>query len=84
MNIDFVRGVSAHLTASLVVLLGLGSLIWLTSNGTVEATVGVPAIVAIIAGAAGFIWGSETAKQASKETERNIMTQPPGTPPPAP
>mgnify|MGYP000956302920 CR=1 FL=1 len=83
MNIDFVRGLTAHITAAVVVMLGLSALIWLTANGTVDPTVGVPAIVAIIAGAAGFLFGSETAKQAAKQAERNIL-QPPPDPPPAP
>lgn len=84
MNIDMIRGVTAYVTAALAVLVGLASLIWLTANGTVEATVGVPAIVAIIAGASGFLFGAEVSKQASKQAERNIMQQPPGPPAPPP
>ena len=85
MNIDFIRGITAHITAAVVVLLGLASLIWLTANATVDPTVGVPAIVAIIAGAAGFLFGSETAKQAAKQARSDLMTQPPPQdPPPAP
>lgn len=83
MNIDFIRGITAHLTAAVVVIGGMASLIVLTANGTVEATVGVPAIVAIIAGGTGFLFGAETAKQAAKQAERNILQQPPD-PPPAP
>ncbi len=81
MNIDFIRGLTAHVTAAFVVVAGLLSLIWLTANGTVDPTVGVPAIVAIIAGAAGFMFGSESAKQGAKQAERNIMQQPPEAPP---
>lgn len=81
MNIDFIRGVTAHFTAAFIVVVGLLALIWLTADGTVDPTVGVPAIVAIIAGATGFLFGAEVAKQASKQTERNILQQPPEPPP---
>lgn len=77
MNIDFIRGVTAHATASIVVLGGLASIVGLTATGTFPADAGLPAIAAIVAGAGGFIWGSETAKQASKQTERDIMRDPP-------
>ena len=53
------------------------------ADGTVDPTVGVPAIVAIIAGATGFLFGAEVAKQAAKQAEKNILQQPPD-PPPAP
>lgn len=81
MNIDFIRGITAHLTAAFVIVAGLGSLIWLTANGTVESNVGVPAIVGIVGGAIGFLFGAEISKQASKQTERNMMQQPPNQPP---
>lgn len=86
MNIDTIRGLNAHLTASIVVLAGLLSIIWMTAIGTIPPDVGLPAIVAIVSGAAGFVWGSETSKQASKEAARNIMQQPPDAqnPPPTP
>lgn len=80
MNIDLIRGLNAHLTGSIVVLVGLASIIWMTASGTIPPDVGLPAIVAIVSGAAGFVWGSETSKQASKQTERNIMQQPPEPP----
>lgn len=83
MNIDFIRGVLSHGTAALVVLVGLGALVWMTANGTIPDEVGVPAIVGIVTGAAGFMFGSETSKQASKQAERNIL-QNPQDPPPAP
>ena len=77
MNIDLIRGLTAYVTAAAAVIVGLGALIWLTANGTVEATVGVPAIVAIIASAGGFLFGAEVSKQASKQAERNILQTPP-------
>lgn len=80
MSIDLIRGLTAYVTAAAAVILGLASLIWLTANGTVDATVGVPAIVAIIAGASGFLFGAEVSKQAAKQAERNIMQQPPEPP----
>ncbi len=83
MNIDFIRGLTAHITAAVVVLLGLVALIWLTADGTVDPTVGVPAIVAIIAGAAGFLFGAETAKQAAKQARADLL-QNPQEPPPGP
>ncbi len=81
MNIDFIRGVTAHLTAAFVVVGGLIAIIWLTAAGIFPADAGLPAIAAIIAGAAGFMWGAETSKQAAKQAERNIMQQPPEAPP---
>lgn len=81
MNIDFIRGLTAHITAAIVVLLGLVALVWLTANGTVDPTVGVPAIVAIIAGAAGFLFGAETAKQAAKQARSDLLQNPPEAPP---
>lgn len=80
MNIDLIRGLTAHLTAALVVLVGMAALIVLTANGTVKPEVGVPAIVAIIAGGTGFLFGAETAKQAAKQARSDILQQPPGPP----
>lgn len=74
MNIDFIRGITAHITAAFAVIVGMLSLIWLTANGTVDPTVGVPAIVAIIAGATGFLFGAETAKQAAKQAKADLLT----------
>jgi hypothetical protein len=81
VNIDFIRGVTAHLTAAVVVLGGLAAIVILTANGTFPADAGLPAIAAIIAGAAGFIWGAEVAKQAANQTRRDIMQEPPPAPP---
>lgn len=83
MNIDFIRGITSHLTAAVVVVGGLASIVVLTANGTFPADAGLPAIAAIIAGAAGFMWGAEVAKQAAKQAERNILQQPPDPPPAA-
>lgn len=82
MSIDTIRGLAAYITAAAVVVVGLVALIWLTANGTVDPTVGVPAVVAIVASAGGFLFGAETAKQASKQAERNILQQPPDPPTP--
>lgn len=81
MNIDFIRGVTAHLTAAFVVVGGLVAIVWLTATGTFPADAGLPAIAAIIAGAAGFMWGAEVAKQSAKQAEKNIaqgQQNPPG------
>ena len=83
MNIDFVRGITAHLTAAIVILIGLSALVWLTANGTVPSDVGVPAIVGIVTGAAGFLFGAEVSKQAAKQARSDLLAQPPE-PPPAP
>ena len=83
MNIDFIRGATAHFVAAFVVVGGLVSIVWLTATGTFPADAGLPAIAAIIAGAAGFMWGAETSKQAAKQTRNDLLQQPPE-PPPAP
>lgn len=74
MNIDLIRGLSAHLTAATVIIGGGGSLVAMTASGTVAPEVGVPAIVAIVSAAAGFLFGAETAKQAAKQTKSDLMT----------
>ncbi len=79
MNIDTIRGLSAYLVAALVVLIGLVALIWLTASKTIDPTIGVPLIASIIAGAAGFLFGSESTKQGAKQAERNILQTPGGT-----
>ena len=81
LNIDFWRGITAHVTAAFIAVVGLSSLIWLTANGTVDPTVGVPAIVGIIAGATGFLFGAETAKQAAKQARSDLLQTPPDQPP---
>lgn len=72
MNIDFIRGITAHLTASIAIVGGLGALILMTSDGTVSSDVGVPAIVGIVTGALGFLFGSETSKQAAKQARSDL------------
>ena len=74
MNIDLVRGLTSHLTSAIVILGGGGALVVMTAGGTVAPEVGVPAIVAIVSGAAGFLWGSETAKQAAKQAKADLLT----------
>lgn len=81
MNIDFIRGVLTHATAAIVIIGGLASVVVLTANGVFPADAGLPAIAAIIAGAGGFMWGSETAKQAAKQARSDLLQQPPEPPP---
>jgi multisubunit Na+/H+ antiporter MnhB subunit len=79
-NIDFIRGVVTLVTGAAVVLITLVSLIVMIFTGKVAPDVGVPAIVAIGTVAGGFLWASETAKQASKQTRADILTDNPEKP----
>lgn len=81
MNIDTIRGLTAYVVAGFVVVVGMASLIVLTAIGTVDPTVGVPAVVAIISGAAGFLFGAEVSKQASKQSRSDLLQPPPADPP---
>jgi hypothetical protein len=72
MNIDLFRGVVTHATAALVILIGLASLVWLTANGTISSDVGVPAVVAIVTVAGGFLFQAEVSKQAQKAAQQSF------------
>jgi hypothetical protein len=76
MSIDLIRGIASHLTAMVVVIGGTAALVWMTGTGTVEPAVGVPAIVGIVAGGAGFLFGAEISKQASNQTRSDLMAEP--------
>jgi hypothetical protein len=80
LNIDLVRGLTAHLTAAVAIIGGGGSLVVMTASGTVAPEVGVPAIVAIVSAAAGFLFGAETAKQAAKQAKSDLESAPPSKP----
>ena len=77
MNIDTIRGLTAYVVAGFVVVVGMASLIVLTAIGTVD----LPAVVAIISGAAGFLFGAEVSKQASKQSRSDLLQPPPADPP---
>ncbi len=77
MNIDLVRGLTSHLTAAIIIIGGSASIVFLTATKVFPADAGLPAIAAIVAGAAGFMWGSETAKQAAKQAKSDLTETPP-------
>lgn len=83
MNIDFIRGVLAHGTAAIVIVISLLAIIWLTSTGVFPSEAGLPALLTLATAATGFLLLSENGKQAAKQAERNILQQPPD-PPEAP
>lgn len=80
MNIDIIRGLTSYVVGGLVVIIGLVSIVWLTANGTFPPDAGLPALTAIVGGAAAWMWNAESIKQASKQAEKNILQQPPEPP----
>jgi hypothetical protein len=76
VNIDLVRGLTSHLTAAFIIIGGSASIVFLTATKVFPADAGLPAIAAIVAGAAGFMWGSESAKQAAKQAKSDLETPP--------
>lgn len=83
MNIDFVRGVTAHLTAAAVLLIIVIAIVLMMAWGVISAEVGITPLVGIAGVAGGFMWGSEANKQGQKQARADLL-QNPQEPPPGP
>lgn len=82
MTIDYIRGAASVLGAIIIVLVALVALVWFTATKVIEPALGVTSIIGIAGPAAAFLWQAESAKQAAKQAERNIMQNPPTPPTP--
>ena len=81
MNIDFIRGTTAHVVAAVVVVSIVVGILMMMFLGIVKPEVGLTPLVGMAGMAGGFMWNAESNKQGAKQAERNIMQQAPEQPP---
>lgn len=80
MSIDAIRGSIAYFTAAAGYLIGLIALVILMFVGRVPVESGLPALIGLVGFPATFLFAAEVAKQASKQTERDLRQPPPQEP----
>lgn len=73
MKIDTVRAIATYGIALLVILAGFAFLWDLVHTDHSQIPVVIPVVASLMAGATGFVFGQEVAKQAAKAA----LSQPP-------